>query len=84
MADAAEVFAGITRKPDIRYTALVPNIAGLERAVQAGVPEIAVFAAATESSANHALVRMPSGVPQQRRNEEQTSEQRRVADNRQH
>src|SRR6202049_1782067 len=36
MADAAEVFAGITRKPGIRYTALVPNIAGLERAVQAG------------------------------------------------
>ena len=49
MADAAEVFAGITRKPGIRYTALVPNIAGLERAVQAGVPEIAVFAAATET-----------------------------------
>jgi hydroxymethylglutaryl-CoA lyase len=49
MADAAEVFAGITRKPGIRYTALVPNIAGLERAVQAGVPEIAVVAAATET-----------------------------------
>src|SRR6202044_1368304 len=41
MADAAEVFGGITRKPGIRYTALVPNLAGLERAVQAGVTEIA-------------------------------------------
>jgi len=37
MADAAEVFAGIGRKPGIRYTALVPNLAGLERAQAAGV-----------------------------------------------
>lgn len=49
MADAADVLAGITRKPGIRYTALVPNLAGLDRAVQAGVTEIAVFAASTES-----------------------------------
>ena len=49
MADAAEVFAGITRRPGIRYTALVPNVAGLERAVEAGVREIAVFASATET-----------------------------------
>ena len=33
MADAAEVFAGITRAPGTRYTALVPNLAGLERAL---------------------------------------------------
>ena len=39
MADAAEVFAGIARKPGLRYTALVPNVAGLERAVEAGVHE---------------------------------------------
>ena len=49
LADAAEVFAGIARKPGIRYTALVPNVAGLERAVEAGVREIAVFASATET-----------------------------------
>jgi hydroxymethylglutaryl-CoA lyase len=49
MADAAEVFAGIARRPGVRYTALVPNLAGLERARAAGVDEIAVFAAATES-----------------------------------
>jgi isopropylmalate/homocitrate/citramalate synthase len=49
MADAAEVLAGITRRPGTRYTALVPNLAGLERAVQAGVTEIAVFAASTET-----------------------------------
>jgi isopropylmalate/homocitrate/citramalate synthase len=49
MADAADVFAGIRRHPNIRYTALVPNLAGLDRAVQAGVREVAVFAASTET-----------------------------------
>src|SRR5918912_1762610 len=42
MADAAEVFAGISRAPGIRYTALLPNLAGLDRALAAGVQEIAV------------------------------------------
>ena len=49
MADASEVFAGIAKRPGIRYTALVPNVAGIERANAAGVTEIAVFAAASES-----------------------------------
>ena len=49
MADASEVFAGITRTPGTRYTALVPNLAGLDRALQAGVSEIAVFAASSET-----------------------------------
>ena len=49
MADAAEVFAGIRPAPGIRYTALVPNLAGLDRAIAAGVTEIAVFAASTET-----------------------------------
>ena len=49
MADAAEVFARITHRPGTRYTALVPNLAGLERAAAAGVEEIAIFAAASES-----------------------------------
>jgi hydroxymethylglutaryl-CoA lyase len=49
MADAADVFAGIRRRPSVRYTALVPNPAGLERAIAAGVAEIAVFAAASET-----------------------------------
>ena len=49
MADAAEVFAGIARKPGVRYTALVPNQAGLDRAMAAGVSEIAIFAAASET-----------------------------------
>ena len=49
MGDAGDVFAGIHRHPEIRYTALVPNLAGLERAHAAGVTEIAIFAAASET-----------------------------------
>src|SRR5512143_936374 len=49
MADAEAVFAGIHRKDGIRYTALVPNLAGLERAHASGVREVAVFAASSET-----------------------------------
>ncbi len=49
MADAADVFAGIRRRPGTRYTALVPNVVGLERAIAAKADEVAVFAAASES-----------------------------------
>ena len=49
MADAADVFAGITRVPGTRYTALVPNLEGLARAMSAGLSEVAVFASATET-----------------------------------
>jgi hydroxymethylglutaryl-CoA lyase len=49
MADAAEVFAGITRRPGVRYTALVPNLIGLTRAREAGADEVAVFPAASDT-----------------------------------
>jgi hydroxymethylglutaryl-CoA lyase len=49
MASAAEVCAGIQRRAGTRYTALVPNLAGLERAIAAGLREIAIFAAASET-----------------------------------
>ena len=49
MADAADVFSAISRRDPIRYAALVPNLAGLERAHAAGVSEVGIFAAATES-----------------------------------
>lgn len=48
MAASDCVFAGITRKTGVRYTALTPNMKGFEAAKSAGVDEIAVFAAATE------------------------------------
>ncbi len=49
MADATELFAAIEQRPGTRYTALVPNMRGLERAIAAGVGEVAVFAAASET-----------------------------------
>jgi hydroxymethylglutaryl-CoA lyase len=49
MADAEQVFAGITRAAGTRYTALVPNVAGLERAQKSKVAEVAIFAASTET-----------------------------------
>ena len=49
LADAAEVFAGITRKPGVRYPVLVPNEQGYDRARAVGVEEIAVFTAASEA-----------------------------------
>ncbi len=48
LADAAEVLAGIRRRPGLIYAALVPNLQGLARALIAGVDEVAVFASASE------------------------------------
>jgi isopropylmalate/homocitrate/citramalate synthase len=51
LADAAEVMVTIERRPGTRYPVLVPNERGMERAVAAGVQDIAVFTAATENFA---------------------------------
>lgn len=49
LADAAEVFAAIDRKPGVSYPVLVPNEKGYERAREVGVQEVAVFTAASEA-----------------------------------
>ena len=49
LADAAEVYAGIAKKPGVSYPVLVPNQQGYERARAVGVSDIAVFAAASEA-----------------------------------
>ncbi|PJJ98227.1 hydroxymethylglutaryl-CoA lyase [Lysobacteraceae bacterium NML75-0749] len=49
MADAAEVFAGIEKHPDISYPVLTPNLQGYERAKAVGAKEVAVFTAASET-----------------------------------
>jgi hydroxymethylglutaryl-CoA lyase len=49
MADADDVFRAIEKRPVVRYVALVPNPRGLDRALAAGVQDIALFVAATES-----------------------------------
>ncbi|WP_456293090.1 hydroxymethylglutaryl-CoA lyase [Pseudomonas sp. AK106] len=49
MAGSAELFAGIQPKEGVTYAALAPNLRGFEDALAAGVKEVAVFAAASES-----------------------------------
>ncbi|MEP3921003.1 hydroxymethylglutaryl-CoA lyase [Ascidiaceihabitans sp.] len=48
MAGSADVLAGITRVPDVRYAALTPNMRGFEDAQAAKADEIAVFGSASE------------------------------------
>jgi hydroxymethylglutaryl-CoA lyase len=43
----------IERPPGVRYAALVPNAKGMERALAAGVDEIAVFTGASETFVQH-------------------------------
>ena len=49
LADAAEVFAAIRRRPGVAYPVLVPNEQGYERARAVGAEEVAVFTAASEA-----------------------------------
>src|SRR5438046_7815473 len=49
LGDASEVMARINRAPGVRYPVLVPNARGMERAIEAGVTDVAVFTAASES-----------------------------------
>ena len=53
LADAEQVFKRLHRVPGVRYSALVPNMRGLQRALAAGVNEIAVFTAATDTFVRH-------------------------------
>lgn len=48
MADSADVFARIARRPRTSYPALVPNMKGFEAALAANVGEIAIFVSASE------------------------------------
>jgi hydroxymethylglutaryl-CoA lyase len=49
MADADEVWKRIDRRADVRYSALVPNVRGAVRAIDAGVPEIEVVVSASDT-----------------------------------
>jgi hydroxymethylglutaryl-CoA lyase len=49
MADAAEVWDAIKREPSVRYSALVPNLRGAERALAAGFTEIEVVVSASDT-----------------------------------
>lgn len=49
LADAEQVMAGITRRPGTRYTVLVPNERGYDRALPTRPDGIVVFGAASET-----------------------------------
>ncbi|WP_433887211.1 hydroxymethylglutaryl-CoA lyase [Pseudomonas vranovensis] len=49
MAGSDEVFKALPVRPGVTWTALVPNLKGLEAAIAAGCQEVAVFAAASEA-----------------------------------
>lgn len=49
LADAEELMKRLKPSPGVRYAALVPNEAGLERALACGVKEVAIFMSASES-----------------------------------
>jgi len=49
MAGTTQVFERLTRVPGVTYPVLVPNLKGLDLALDSGVKEIAIFAAASES-----------------------------------
>lgn len=49
MANTTEIFAQLQRKEGVTYSALVPNLIGMRKALESGVKEVAVFTAASES-----------------------------------
>ena len=57
LADAEEVMDGLTCREGVRYPVLVPNQAGLARALETGVSEVAIFGSATETFARKNLNR---------------------------
>jgi hydroxymethylglutaryl-CoA lyase len=49
MADASEVLSAIAKRPGVLYNALVPNLKGLDRAIEAGLAGVVTIMSASES-----------------------------------
>ncbi|MCG9747089.1 hydroxymethylglutaryl-CoA lyase [Shewanella sp. Isolate8] len=49
MADSGEIFRQLSKRPGVVYSALTPNLKGLELALDAGADEVAIFGAASQS-----------------------------------
>lgn len=49
MKDAKEVYAGIDKRDDITFSALVPNVKGLELAIESGFKEVVTIMSSSES-----------------------------------
>ncbi len=61
MGDNSEVLAQIKRAPNVKYTALTPNLKGFQAALSSGAQEVAIFGAASESFSK--LVFLPFHYP---------------------
>ncbi|HCE3560507.1 hydroxymethylglutaryl-CoA lyase [Vibrio parahaemolyticus] len=53
MADSKEVMQNITRRASVTYSALTPNLQGLEQALDTGANQVAIFTAASEGFCQH-------------------------------
>ena len=53
MADSKAVMQAISRRSDITYSALVPNVRGFEQALEAGANQIAIFTSCSEGFCEH-------------------------------
>ncbi len=57
LSDSKEVAARLRKRPTTRYSALAPNYRGLERAIEAGLDDVALIVSASETH-NQKNVRM--------------------------
>ncbi|HCH3859015.1 TPA: hydroxymethylglutaryl-CoA lyase [Vibrio parahaemolyticus] len=53
MADSKEVMQNITRRASVTYSALTPNLQGLEQALDAGANQVAIFTSSSEGFCQH-------------------------------
>ncbi|NAW52680.1 hydroxymethylglutaryl-CoA lyase, partial [Vibrio sp. V41_P2S12T139] len=53
MADSTEVMKAITRRNHVTYSALTPNLKGLEQALEADANQVAIFTSSSEGFCQH-------------------------------
>ena len=63
MADADEVWAGVTKDPAVRYSALAPNLRGARRALDAGFTEVEAVVSASDTHNRKNVNRGTAAVP---------------------
>ncbi|ELI0633134.1 hydroxymethylglutaryl-CoA lyase [Vibrio harveyi] len=53
MADSLDVMKKITRRHNVIYSALTPNVQGFEKALEAGATQVAIFTSSSEGFCQH-------------------------------
>ncbi|HDZ5418583.1 TPA: hydroxymethylglutaryl-CoA lyase [Vibrio harveyi] len=53
MADSLDVMKKITRRHNVTYSALTPNVQGFEKALEAGATQVAIFTSSSEGFCQH-------------------------------